>query len=96
MKNPKKIGNFQNFQIFKIFGKNRFFKKTFQSSNCSKKFAFLRYDQTKKTATRFYHEDYISKKLFGARAFPRAARADSHIAVKTQKSWFFGIGGRIF
>ena len=36
------------------------------------------------------------KNIFGARAFPRAARAESHIAVKTQKSWFFGIGGRIF
>ena len=24
------------------------------------------------------------------------ARADSYIAVKTQKSWIFGIGGRIF
>ena len=24
------------------------------------------------------------------------ARAESHIAVKIQKSWFFGIGGRIF
>ena len=49
-----------------------------------------------KIETRFYHEDYVSKKIFDARALPRAARGDSHIAVKTQKSWFFGIGGRIF
>ena len=36
----KKIENFQKFQIYKIFGKNRIFKKKFQTSNCSKKFAF--------------------------------------------------------
>ena len=45
--------------------------------------------------TKFY-ELFDSKKIFGARALPRAARAEFHIAGKTQKSWFFGIGGRIF
>ena len=47
-----------------------------------------------KSSTLF--REFIFKKKFGARALPRAARAESHIAVKTQKSWFFGIGGRIF
>ena len=51
----------------------------------------MSYDQTKKFARRFYHEDYISKKIFGARALPRSARGESHIAVKTQKSRFFGM-----
>ena len=57
---------------------------------------FLSYDQTKKVATRFFNKKRISEKKFGARALPRAARAESHIAAKTQKSRFFGIGGRIF
>ena len=68
------------FQIAKFSEKIEFSKKI-QTSNCSKKFAF--WVMTK-------------QKNFGARALPRAARAESHIAVKTQKSCFFGIGGRIF
>ena len=82
MKNPKKKYKFLKIlKNLKIFGKKSNFKKTFKLQ-IALKIRFLSYDSTKKIATRFYHEDYISKKKFGA-------RADSYIAVKTQKSWIF-------
>ena len=75
----KKIENFQNFQICKIFGKNRIFKKNFKLQIALKNSLFKLWPN-KKIATRFYHKYYISKKIL--------ARAESHIAVKTQKSCF--------
>ena len=43
-----------------------------------------------------FHEKYDDKIDFGVRALARAAHAKPHIAVKTQKSSNFGLGGRIF
>ena len=94
-KSKKKLKIFKIFKFSKILEKIEFSKKNFKLQIALKNSLFELWPK-KKFAKRFYHEDYISKKIIGARALPRAARAESHIAVKTQKSWFFGIGGRIF
>ena len=56
----------------------------------------MSYEQTKKTATRFFDKLYIHKQKCGARALARAAHAKSHFVLKTQKSSKFGPEGRIF
>ena len=85
MKNQKKM---KFLKIFKILRKNRIFTKKVQTSNFSKRFAFCSMAKPKKVG-----KDFVMKiafpKNFDARALPRAARAESHIAVKTQKSCFF-------
>ena len=92
----KKIWNFSKFSKSKIFWKKLNFRKKFQTSNCSKKFAYWVMTKQKNLQRDFIMKIKFPKKTFCARALPRAARAESHIAVKTQKSCFFGIGGRIF
>ena len=83
MKKKVFFEKFWNFRILKIFLKKVEFSK--------KKLRFLSYEQTKKTATRFFHKLYIHKKKNLARA-----HAKSHFVLKTQKSSKFGPEGRIF
>ena len=80
--------NFRKFHIFKIFGKNRIFKKNFKLQ-IALKIRFLRYNQTKKFATKFYHKFYDSKKKFWrARTSARGARRISH-RCENSKIMFF-------
>ena len=53
-------------------------------------------NEQKQVATRFHHEDYIFRKIFGTRVLPLAPRTEYHIGVNIPKSWFFYIGGKIF
>ena len=86
-KNPKKK-IIKNFQIFKIFGKNRIFKKKFQTSNCSKKFAFWVMTKQKKLQRDFIMKITFLKK-FLARAHFRARRAPTFISLWKVKNHRF-------
>ena len=57
------LENYQNFQIFKIFEKNRIFKKIYQTSKCSKKFAFWVMIKQKKLQRDFVTKITIVKKI---------------------------------
>ena len=70
----KKFEIFQNFQIFKIFEKKWNFQKNFQTSNCSKKFAFWVMTKQKNLQRDFIMKITFPKKLL-ARAHFRARRA---------------------
>ena len=80
--------NYQKFLKFWKFSKKSNFRKNFQTSKCSKKFAFWVMIKQKKLQRDFLTNFTILKKFL--------ARAKSHIAVKTQKSWNFSSDGRIF
>ena len=78
MKNPKKIEIFQIFPDCKISGKNWIFKKKFKLQIALKNSLFELW-HNKEFVTRFYHKDYISKKIFWrARTSARGARWISH------------------
>ena len=76
----KKIENFQNFSNFKIFGKNRIFKKKIQTSNCSKKFAFWVMTKQKNLQRDFIMKITFPKKYL-ARAHFCARRALNHTSL---------------
>ena len=94
-KSKKKFEIFQNFPNPKFLEKIEFSKKNFKLQIALKNSLFELWPN-KKICNEILSWRLHFQKIFGARALPRAARAESHIAVKTQKSWFFGIGGRIF
>ena len=82
------LENFQNFQIFKIFEKNRIFKKNYQTSNCSKKIAFWVMIKQKKLQRDFVTKIKIVKKIL-ARAHLRARRAPNLISLWKLKNHGF-------
>ena len=81
---------FSDFQNSQNFWKKSNFEKKCQTSKCSKKFVFWVMTKQKKL-----QRDFIIKITFPKKT-KNLARAESYIAVRTKKSWFFGIGGKIF
>ena len=55
----------------------------------SKKSMIFKFSQQFEIRRANFEKKSNFQKKFGARALPRAARAQSHIAMKTQKSCFF-------
>ena len=84
----KKLKFFKIFQIAKFLEKIEFSKKNFKLHIALKNSLFKLWPNKKKIATRFYHEDHISKK-FLARAHFRARRAKSFFVVKVKKNHGF-------
>ena len=90
---------FKNYlKFFKILEKNEYSKTFFEIQIALKNLLFELWPNKKMQGDVFMKITliYIYKKIFSARALPRVARAEYHIAVITQKICFFGIGDRIF